>query len=62
MKNQTKWVNVALKIFLGLVLTSPVFSSCANLDEVWEKFDEVDARLDSLVNGLNGQIEALNSL
>ena len=62
MKNQTKWVNVALKIFLGLVLTSPVFSSCANLDEVWEKFDEVDARLDSLENGLNGQIEALNSL
>lgn len=60
MKIQTKCAGTIFKVILSLVVAAPFFSSCANLDEVWEKFDEVDARLDSLESSLNNQIQAMS--
>lgn len=60
MKIQTKCFGIFFKAILSLVVIAPLFSSCANLDEVWEKFDEVDARLDSLESSLNNQIQAMS--
>ena len=69
MKTQTNLGHFVLKAILALVLVAPAFSSCANLDEVWERFEEDDARLDSiesrldsLESTLNDQIQALDDL
>ena len=68
MKIQSNLVNIMLKVFLGLMLTAPLFS-CTNLDEVWDRFEEEDARLDSLEDrldslesSLNNQIKALDEI
>lgn len=62
MKTQSKWGSVMLKAVLGLLFVAPFFSSCVDLDEVWNKFDEVEARLDSLEASVNNQILALDNL
>lgn len=62
MKTQSKWGSVTLKAVLALVFVAPFFSSCVDLDEVWNKFDEVEARLDSLETSVNNQILALDNL
>lgn len=51
-----------LKACLCLVVTVPMFSSCIDGDEIWNKIEEIEGRLDSLENGLNSQIEAMTAL
>ncbi len=40
----------------------PMFSSCYNDSAIWEKFDEIEVRLDSLENQLSSQVEAMSAL
>lgn len=47
---------------MGLTVLIPLFSSCYNDDAIWQKFDEIEVRLDSLENQLNSQVEAMGSL
>lgn len=57
MKN---WMKIFLRSLICLSLTLGTFTSC--LDDVWEKIDEMDQRLDVLEAELTSQAEALNSL
>ena len=51
-----------LKACLCLAFVAPMFSSCVDGDEIWDKIEEIEGRLDSLEKGLNGQIEAMTAL
>lgn len=51
-----------LKACLYLAFVAPMFSSCVDGDEIWDKIEEIEGRLDSLEKGLNGQIEAMTAL
>lgn len=57
MKN---WMKIFLRSFLCLSFAVTALTSC--LDDVWEKIDEMDQRLDVLEAELTSQAEALNSL
>jgi len=60
MINQTKLGHVLLKTLLCLVFVLPFFSSCTGLDELRDKIDVIEERLDSLESSLNGQIQAFD--
>ena len=56
-------ISVAVvKAILCLAFVAPMFSSCIDGDEIWNKIEEIEGRLDSLEKGLNGQIEAMTAL
>lgn len=57
MKN---WMKIFLRSLVCLSLTLGTFTSC--LDEVWDKIEEIDQRLDELEAELTSQAEALNAL
>lgn len=45
-----------------MALFLPMLTSCFNDEAIWEKFDEIEGRLDSLENQLNSQVEAMSAL
>lgn len=45
-----------------MALFLPMLTSCFNDEAIWEKFDEIEGRLDSLENQLNSQVDALSAL
>lgn len=59
MKN---WADSLLKSLAVILVTVPMLSSCYDDSALWEKIDDMEFRLDSLENNLNGQVEALNAL
>jgi hypothetical protein len=58
MKN---YLSLLFKSLLALAVAVSLFGSCANKD-MWDKLNELEARLDSLEINLNNQVAALNSL
>lgn len=59
MKN---WTNLIFKSAFALILSASVFTSCFDDSEIWDKLGELEARVDSLENNLNNQLDALNGL
>lgn len=59
MKNCMKFFSKAL---LGAMLVAPAVTSCYDDSAIWDKFDDIENRIDSLANELNKQVEALNVL
>ena len=45
-----------------MAVAVPMFTSCVDTDEIWNKIDELELRLDSLETQLNSQVEAMASL
>lgn len=54
-------LTILLKSMLALAVAVSFFGSCAN-KEMWDKLNDLEARLDSLENNLNNQVAALNAL
>lgn len=57
--------NMKKLLFKSLILifaASSVMTSCVGLDEVWDRIDTIEAKLDSIQNDLNAQVDALSSL
>lgn len=59
MKN---WTNLIFKSAFAMILAASVFTSCFDDSEIWDKLGELEARVDSLENNLNNQLDALNGL
>ena len=57
-----KSIKLIFKALLASMLVLPVFTSCDDDTAIWEEFDKIENRLDSLENSLNKQFQALNSL
>lgn len=57
-----QFTNTILKALALAVVAFPMLTSCFNTDEIWDKFDEIEHRLDSLESSLNVQFQALNSI
>lgn len=60
MKTSKNFGHAILKGLLMVLFLSPVVTSCFDDSELWEKIDQIEARLDSLEAGLNGQIQAFS--
>lgn len=56
-----KCLTILLKSMLALAVAVSFFGSCAN-KEMWDKLNDLEARLDSLEMNLNNQVAALNAL
>lgn len=50
------------KSVLMVSLIAPMFTSCAEFDEIWDRIDSIEAQLDSIQNDLNAQVAALSTL
>lgn len=59
MKKMTKLI---FKALISSLVVLPMFVSCYDDSAIWDKFDKIEHRLDSLENSLNEQFQALNSL
>ncbi len=62
MEISTKFKNLFIKGLLLFCFVSPMFVSCSDIKELWEKVEDIESRLDSIQNDLNAQIEAMNAL
>ncbi len=60
MKTSKTFGHAILNGLFMLLFLSPVATSCFDDSELWEKIDQIEARLDSLEAGLNGQIQAFS--
>ena len=58
----TKFKNLIFVSLVSCCFILPMFTSCADIKELWGAVDDINERLDSLESGLNGQIEAMNAL
>lgn len=59
MKNLKKVILKAAALAIAIL---PMMTSCYDDSSIWDKFDDIEHRLDSLENSLNEQFQALNSL
>lgn len=59
MKDLTKILCKSLVVIMFMPLA---FTSCYDDTAIWDKFDDIESRIDSLANELNKQVEALNLL
>jgi hypothetical protein len=57
-----KLTDMIFKVLFGSALMLPMLTSCYDDTAIWDKFDKIEHRLDSLENSLNEQFQALNSL
>ena len=57
-----KSIKLIFKALLASMLVLPMLTSCYDDTAIWEEFDKIENRLDSLENSLNKQFQALNSL
>lgn len=62
MEISTKFKNLLIKGLLLFCFVSPIFVSCSDIKELWEKVEVIESRLDSIQNDLNAQIVAMNAL
>lgn len=54
--------NIFFKATILAVAVLPMLTSCYDDSSIWDKFDDIEHRLDSLENSLNQQFQALNSI
>lgn len=54
--------NILAKAAVLAVAVLPMLTSCYDDKAIWDKFDDIENRLDSLENSLNQQFQALNTL
>ena len=54
--------NIFVKVAVLAVAVLPMLTSCYDDKAIWDKFDDIENRLDSLENSLNQQFQALNTL
>ena len=54
--------NMLFKTVICSLALLPMLTSCYDDAAIWDKFDKIEHRLDSLENSLNEQFQALNSL
>ncbi len=54
--------NIFVKVAFLAAVVLPMLTSCYDDKAIWDKFDDIENRLDSLENSLNQQFQALNTL
>ena len=54
--------NLIFRALIGSMAILPMVTSCYDDSAIWDKFEDIENRLDSLETSLNEQFQALNSL
>ena len=57
-----KLTNYLFRAMAASCLALPMLTSCYDDTGIWDKFDEIENRLESLESSLNAQLQALNTM